>query len=111
MCIRDRIDSTLQPEATFNDGWGCYYRHENIHYLNGCLTDTSLQNFVNARLEEAGLTTRKLADGLRTRQHKGLLFAFNFGPDAATMAIEGKLLIGQSTLAPGDVSVWIEGHS
>ena len=108
---REKIDSTLQPEATFNDGWGCYYRHKNIHYLNGCLTDTSLQNFVNARLEEAGLTTRKLADGLRTRRHKGLLFAFNFGPDAATMAIEGKLLIGQSTLAPGDVSVWIEGHS
>ena len=108
---REKIDSTLQPQATFNDGWGCYYRYKNIHYLNGCLTDTSLQNFVTARLEEAGLTTRKLADGLRIRRHKGLLFAFNFGPDTATLAVEGKLLIGQSTLAPGDASVWIEGHN
>ena len=79
--------------------------------MNGCLTDTSLQQFITARLEEAGFTTRTLADGLRIRRYKGLLFAFNFGPDTATLAIEGKLLTGQSTLAPGDVSVWIEGHS
>ena len=108
---REKIDSTLQPQATFNDGWGCYYRHKNIHYLNGCLTDTSLQHFITARLEESGITTRKLADGLRIRRHKGLLFAFNFGPDTATLAVEGKLLTGQSTLAPGDASVWIEGHT
>ena len=108
---REKIDSTLQPQATFNDGWGCYYRYKNIHYLNGCLTDTSLQPFITARLEESGITTKNLTDGLRIRRYKGLLFAFNFGPDTATLAVEGKLLTGQSTLAPGDASVWIEGHN
>ena len=108
---REKIDSTLQPEATFKDGWGCYYRYKNIHYLNGCLTDTSLQPFITARLEESGITTKNLTDGLRIRRYKGLLFAFNFGPDTATLAVEGKLLTGQSTLAPGDASVWIEGHN
>ncbi len=102
---REKIDSKLQPQATFNDGWGCYYRHNNIHYLNGCLTETSLQSFITTRLEEAGILITPLTDGIRIRKHKGLLFAFNFGPDKEQLSIDGRFIIGQPELAPGEIAV------
>ena len=106
---REKVDSELSPQATFKDGWGCHYRHNNIHYLNGCLTDESLQSFMHARFEDAGLCTTSLTEGVRTRRHGPLLFAFNFGPGDVTFTSDGDKLIGPSLLAPGDVSVWHVG--
>lgn len=106
---REKIASELPAQACFNDGWGCYYRHNNIHYLNGCLTQPSLQTFVTTRLEDAGIRTTKLASGIRTRQQGALLFVFNFGPEDEEFTTDGEMIIGQSLLTAGDAAVWRVG--
>jgi beta-galactosidase len=103
---REKIDSDLPAQMTFNDGWGCYYRHNNVHYLNACLTDASLQQFITDRLTDANITMQPLTGGLRTRRNGALLYVFNFGPDAAAFSTNGERLIGAETLIAGDVSVW-----
>ena len=108
---REKIESELTPQSSFKDDWGCYYRHNDIHYLNCCLTEESLQEFVTKRLIDADITLTRLAGGLRTRhcdtQNGSLLFAFNFGPETETFIADGELLIGQPELQTGDVSVWL----
>jgi len=102
---REKIDSSLTPAATFEDGWGFYYRHENRHYLNSCLDADSLLRFIRERLDDALIDVVPCDEGLRLRRHGALQFAFNFGPSTVRLEQE-QFLIGQAELGPADVAVW-----
>lgn len=103
---RERIESALPAADHFDDGWGFYYRHNNVHYLNCCLEDDSLRSFIADRLGDAHIKAINCSEGLRITRYGKLTFAFNYGPSVETLDHEGEFLIGQSAIAAGDVAVW-----
>ena len=103
---REKIETSLTAKDTFDDGWGYHYQHNNVHYLNSCLTDQSLNDFFLKRLQEAEIPTQPCNDGLRISTYGKLTFAFNYGPSVQTISHDGEYLIGQQRLFAGDVAVW-----
>ncbi len=103
---RELIDSTIEPAGVFDDGWGFHYQHQKVHYLNCCLDEPSLNQFIKNRLKEAGLTIVECSEGFRLRRHGAYRIGFNFGPDTINAPIEHEPLMGKRLLAPGDVAVW-----
>ena len=82
---REWVDSALQPASTFEDALGLHYRDGRVHYLNAWLDEESLISFIAQRLDELGLPAVDLGPGLRTRLCGDVRFAFNYGPDAASL--------------------------
>ncbi len=103
---RERIESTIEPADFFDDGWGYYYRHNNVHYLNSCLDPMSLKDFMLGRLQDAGINTIDCTEGLRLSHYGSLTFAFNYGPAPQTLQYSAEYLLGQANLAAGEVAVW-----
>lgn len=103
---RERIATSLFAADEFDDGWGFYYRHNNVHYLNCCLDENSLTGFIADRLIDAKIDTIKCTDGLRVTRYGKLFLAFNYGPSVQRLSHDGPFLIGQTTLTAGDVAVW-----
>lgn len=87
---RERVESGLSPKAKFSDGWGFHYQQGHIHYLNAQLQDSSLCEFVSERLQEAGIKMQVCGEGLRFRKQGSRQFAFNSGPDSATVSVSGE---------------------
>lgn len=103
---RERIQSAIEPADHFDDGWGYYYRHNKVHYLNSCLDTESLKDFMQGRLKEADISTIDCTEGLRLSHYGSLTFAFNYGPSPQTLRYSSEYLLGQANLAAGDVAVW-----
>ncbi len=103
---RERVVSDLQPMGVFEDGWGFHYVQGRVHYLNAVLTKSSLQQFIRHRLDDADVAICDGIDGIRYRACGSVRFAFNYGPDTVTLSEQTDYLLGQSTLAPGDVAAW-----
>lgn len=104
---REKIESTLTAKDTFDDGWGYHYQHNNVHYLNCCLTETSLDVFFQQRLHDAAIPTHACNEGLRISKCGQLTFAFNYGPSLQMLSHEGTYLVGQQQLSAGEVAVWV----
>lgn len=113
---RECIESALEPEARFDDGWGFHYRSGSTHYINAIPDRRGLRTLLEPILRDAGLEPRDLGAGLRIRRLGEVTFAFNVGPgsvtldgrlpDSAGMPDSGPLLIGERTLGVGDVAAW-----
>jgi len=54
---RERIDSPLQPQAQFEDGWGFHYRKARRHYINAVPEQASLISLIAKLSAEAELQT------------------------------------------------------
>lgn len=104
---RERINSEIEPQGVFDDGWGFHYRHDNVHYINAKLKAEDLKRFMRLRLQEANVSVRPEHTGLRYRQHGSMVFAFNFGPDTLTIE-EQDFVLGAANLKPGELAAWNE---
>lgn len=103
---REKVMSDFVAVSEFPDGWGFYYRSDRYHYLNACLDQSSLNEFMKARLKQASIATRHCGEGLRIRQRGSYKFAFNFGPDIVELDGANTYVIGDATLKPAEVAVW-----
>jgi len=112
---RESIESDLAPTSTFEDGTGFHYQHANVHYLNACLEESSLIDWLAGLLNESGLPSARLPMGVRTRTTRGAAWVFNFGPNTVTLdslnwselgdANVGQPIIGETELAPGHLAM------
>lgn len=105
---REKVNSEIGPVSLFSDGWGFYYRKDDCHYLNACLDEESLLQFMDERLQDAGIIGRLGSEGLRIRRRGGLVYAFNYGPATVEIEQPKSFIIGGGTLGVADVSVWVE---
>lgn len=113
---RETIASDIQPEAEFDDGTGFHYRHERVHYLNACLSESSLVDCLSNLFTDGGLSVTRLPTGVRTRVTKGAAWVFNFGPKSTQINAERwqsfgfradtQLILGSHELPPGGVAMW-----
>ena len=113
---RETIESDIQPRAKFEDGLGFHYQHRRVHYLNACLTETSLTACLSAIFAETKLPVMELPSGVRTRVTEGATWVFNFGPSTITIneaqwrplgfQKNTAFLLGNAELPPGGVAMW-----
>jgi len=103
---RERIQSDIEPQGVFEDGWGFHYVHGRVHYLNAVLAKSALQQFIRQRLLGAGVAICDEIDGIRYRSCGSVQFAFNYGPDTVTLSEQTDYLLGDARLAPGEVAAW-----
>jgi len=79
---REFIETDLKPKFTSNDGWGFLYQHNNIHYINGCMDQCSLnQLFMQLLSENESLQLSPCPNGLRQQKLGQWQFFFNYGPE------------------------------
>ena len=113
---REQVETSISPQAMFNDGWGFHYQHNNIHYINACPTQSSLIDLVETIASDGDIATFRLDAGVRTTALGQLRFVFNYGPttiaddhplwEALGLSSETDLALGTTTLPPADVAVW-----
>ena len=113
---REHVESPLEPLARFEDGWGFHYRNGRAHYVNAVPERESLRALLADVLSEAGLAPHDLGPGLRTRTLGAVRFAFNVGPDTASLderlpasailSPDTSLLFGERVLTPGALAAW-----
>lgn len=103
---REEIASEIAPSSYFDDGWGFDYTIGRFHYLNCCLDQASLRIYLRQKLRAAGIQVIDCDNGLRLSHYDDLVFAFNYGPESASLPQNRRYLIGHSTLAAGDVAVF-----
>jgi len=113
---RERVDSALIANDSFDDGWGFHYQHNKVHYFNACPSRETLLTLIEERLTDAGLKPVKLDTGLRITKRGELVWAFNFGPAHAELSQDildrfefsepQGFLLGQAFLDVGDVTAW-----
>ncbi len=102
---RETVESELPPRTHFDDGVGFHYQHNNVHYLNACLTEVSLIDFLDELFTSAGLPTCRLPMGVRTRTTRGAAWVFNFGPESVSLKA-----LGWETLSRSDIRTPIVGE-
>ena len=107
---REQVCSDLQPVGYFDDGWGYYYRHGNVDYLNCCLDRPSMQQLISQLLSECNIHHVASEPGLRISEHRGICYAFNFGPAEVTLPAGYNFVIGSRHLGIGDVAAWKPEH-
>jgi len=61
---RERVDSALIANDSFDDGWGFHYQHNKVHYFNACPSRETLLTLIEERLTDAGLKPVFRAPGL-----------------------------------------------
>jgi len=112
---RETIASELSPRTRFEDGEGFHYQLNQVHYLNACLTESSLIEFLEELFEDIGLAAFRLPVGVRTRTTRGAVWVFNFGPDPLPLKSlppgflshvdVQSLILGEPTLSAGGVAI------
>lgn len=102
---RETIESSITPQSYFEDGVGFHYQHQRIHYVNACLTETSLVSWLELFFKNAGIETTRLPTGVRTRQTLGASWMFNFGPEPVDIPTSNTIL-GTTRLSQGELAMW-----
>ena len=113
---RERIDAGFDAEDCFEDGWGFHYRHGRVHYFNACPNRDTLLALLMERLSDAGAKPIDLGRGLRISKRGELVWAFNYGPDTASLndtvlqrfhfcETQG-FVLGQQNIDIGSVALW-----
>jgi beta-galactosidase len=90
------------------DGGPAWVRQGPLIYLGGWPDDDLWASLLTEACAEAGLPVLTLPDGVRVRRAGRHVFVLNYGPetvDVGALGIEGRLLLGERTLAPADVIV------
>jgi beta-galactosidase len=91
--------------ARFENGDPAFVASNNHYYL-ACWPDQAvLDGAMEYLTAEAQLETTRLPDGVRLRRRGHLLFALNYGDKPYHVAQKGKVLLGQRSVAPQDVTI------
>lgn len=106
----EHVDTALEPELALADGRGILFRHGRCRYLAAVVDMTTLQSILGDMAREAGLTARKLPEGLRLRSLGRLQMAFNHTtgkvPLGGLVPAGSRFIIGADPLGPAAVAVW-----
>lgn len=106
----ETVHTTLPPRAVSDDGRGVWFSHNRVDYLAAQGDAALLLHVLGHACSAAGIDTTVLPGGLRLRRRGTLQFAFNYGPDVATVAQHAdEFLLGRRELHPGEVAVWQPG--
>ena len=91
-------------------------RHHQLTYVGAWLDDADWRNLLDDVCVEAGLSTQRLADGLRISQWGPLTLAANFAETAATWSPKAplaqpqtqahKILLGDVLIPPQGIAIW-----
>lgn len=105
---REHIETPLQPLARFDDGSPALLREGRWLYLATWPGPELLDAIVDRLAADAGLATRPMPRGVRTRTRDGVTFAVNYASDPQpTPAPPGvRYLLGGSELPPAGVAAW-----
>lgn len=106
---RESIDhGPAEVLATLEDGKPALLRHGRAHYL-ATLTDHDGLTALFARLAQAaGVAVTPVSGGLRLRRRGDLVFAINYGPQAATAPAPAgaEFLLGSAHIPAHDLAIW-----
>jgi len=103
---REFIETNLTPQYLADDGWGFLYQHNNIHYINGCTDQRSLNQLLLQLLSEnESLELSPCPKGLRQQKIGNCQFFFNYGPEEQTIPIKRQMFLGKHDLAQGQMAI------
>jgi len=103
---REFIETDLKPQFTSNDDWGFLYQHGNIHYINGCMDQCSLnQLFKQLLTQNESLPLSPCPNGLRQQKLGPWQFFFNYGPEEQSLPSHRQMILGERTLAQGEMAI------
>ncbi len=105
----EHVETAIAPEITTESGHGICYRHGHIRYLAAVADALLLGGILQRAASDAGLPTCPLPKDVRVRRNGALVFAFNYGNAAATLSIDGELLVGSKQMAPAAIAVLRQG--
>lgn len=92
------------------DGPPALIGHGRMTYLAGWPDAALLDSVLRHLAGDANVAVTSLQSGLRLRRRGQYRFAFNLGPEEATLSLpdDTEFLIGGKSLAVADVALWIE---
>jgi len=103
---REFILTDLTPKYRSKDGWGFGYQHNNIHYINGCMDQASLNLLLQEILtSNESLNVQPCLGGLRQQKVGKWQFFFNYGPEEHSLANHRQLVLGKHDLAQGELAI------
>ncbi|MEO0345431.1 MAG: beta-galactosidase [Pseudomonadota bacterium] len=102
----EAVESSTKPGLVTGDGRGVTYDGDGGTYVAARCSRPLLARLVAEAAQAAGLDTRPMPAGLRTRRRGNHVFAVNYGNTAQRLPAGVKLLLGQSPLPPGEVALW-----
>jgi len=106
----EEVETKLEPEFTTDTGRGVVFRNGKVRYV-ATWPDRPLLAYLIARVAEAEeLYLYMPAVGVRVRTTKNHVFAFNYKSkpvDLGNMCSRLTRIVGESTLPPAGVAVWI----
>ena len=104
----DLYCSTAQAVAHFNDQRPAVTRNQRTWYAAAWMDDAGWRKLLGTVAAHAGLNVVNLPADVRISRLGDLFFAINFSKTTVTCAPPGEAhcLLGDLTLAPGEVSVW-----
>lgn len=107
-CERVELLGAVYVEAHYTHGQPAVLRAGSVRYLAGWPANASLRAILADSAQRAGLAPQDLGESLRLRRRGTLQFAFNVGPEAATVPAPPatRFLLGQARLAAGELAVW-----
>lgn len=106
---RERLAcAPAEVDATYADGSAALARHGRCRYLAGCPDTDGWAAVLAQAARDAGLSTERLPDGLRTSRLGPLLIACNFGDTELHWRPRepASALLGGDSLAPRGVAIW-----
>ena len=106
----DHVETDLEPMAHGPDG-GFLFANRNFHYFNALPDAFSFAQLVTALAGRVGLSITPVPEDLRIRRNAGMVYVFNYGPNAMTLSEEiapptTKFVLGGRTLEPATVAAW-----
>ncbi|GEM83079.1 beta-galactosidase [Meiothermus hypogaeus] len=108
---KEWVESDLPPQATFGDGKGALYRHQNHHYLAFWPGQDFLQSYLGALAKSLDLPLHPVPEGVRVRRRGDWVFAFNYSgqPQPAPAPTNARFLVGGPTLEAYNFCIWKAG--
>lgn len=107
---RDLIEPSGDTEvlARFGDGHPAILRHGKVRYFAGSFAPALLLDQLETCAREAGLTVRRVDDGLRLRRRGKLQFAINHGPHSARVPAPAgaHFVLGGEVVPAAGVAAW-----
>jgi beta-galactosidase len=105
---QERIDTSAEMLATFEDGSPALIGKDNVFYL-GCWLEPDANGKLMALLcRKAGLSTIALPPEVRLRRRGDLTFVFNYGEASWRAPFTSKPLLGARDVLPRSFTVWRE---
>jgi len=104
----DHVETALPAEDRLADGRGVVFAHGQARYVATWPGADLLDQLIVRLAGEAGIATIVLPAGVRLRRAGGVTFAFNYGAQAASVAVpdDARILVGSALLAPAGVVIW-----